>query len=212
MLSKLASGRRRWTLIALLLIVMMGVQPAARTASKPSESDQTDTAATTASTVADGMDVHQDRQLGVKFNYPKTWRVAHSRADLVVLEAGRADDLVLIRKTILRAKVNATNVADFRTVTDGIFGDPKANLDVLDTGSVQIGDLPGVFYLYTFPFESGRGMQAQYFVFEGRNLYTLVFQTRRAKRFASLAPSFDVVLKTFRPTGTLEPPKESRSK
>ena len=138
--------------------------------------------------------------------------MVHSRADLLVLEAGHADDLVLVRKTILHAEVNATNVADFRTVTDGILGDPKANLDVLDTGGIQVGDLPGVFYLYTFPFESGRGMQAQYFVFKGRDLYTLVFQTGRAKRFAALAPSFDIVLETFGPTDTLESPKESRSK
>ncbi|MEU4452995.1 hypothetical protein AB0F44_16805 [Nocardioides sp. NPDC023903] len=191
---------------------MIGAQSATRTASEPSKSDHTDPAGTTASTAGDDVAFHEDGQLGVEFNHPKTWRVVHSRADLLVLEAGHADDLVLVRKTILHAEVNATNVADFRTVTDGILGDPKANLDVLDTGGIQVGDLPGVFYLYTFPFESGRGMQAQYFVFKGRDLYTLVFQTGRAERFATLAPSFDIVLETFGPTDASEPPKESRSK
>ena len=209
---RLVCGRRRWVLIGLLLIVMISVQSAARTASEPSTSDQTGPAGTTASTAREEVAFHEDRRLGVKFNCPKTWRVVHSRADLLVLEAGHADDLVLIRKTMLHAKVNAANVSDFRTVTDGILGDPKANLGVLDTGAVQVGDLPGVFYLYTFPFKSGRGMQAQYFVFKGRDLYTLVFQTGRAKRFAALAPSFDIVLETFGPTDTLESPKESRSK
>ena len=196
------SGRHRWALIALLLVVMLSVLSATRTASEPSHTAQPAPEAIAAAAPRGGVISHEDRDLGVKFDYPDGWRlVDDSPTEVLILEAGHADDLVLIRKTGLHAEVNATNIADFRTVTDGILGDPKANLDLLDTGRVRIGGLPGVVYLYTFPFKSGRGMQAQYFAFQGRDLYTLVFQTGRAERFAQLAHSFDVVLATFGPTG-----------
>jgi hypothetical protein len=186
--------RRRWPLIALVLVVGISVPAAAATmASAPHPASR---GAAQAAVPGPAVIHHQDPRLGVTVDYPKSWRVVSS-AGVLLLEAGQGDDVVLIRKTTLHANVNATNVADFRTVTDGILGDPRAHLKMLDTGRVEVGGLPGVFYLYTFPFGSGRGMQAQYFVFQGRDLYTVVFQAGHAEQFAALAPSFGALLASF---------------
>jgi hypothetical protein len=187
--------RRRWPLIALLLVAGISVPAAARTMASSTRPAPRGTAQ--AAAPGPGVIHHQDPHLGVTVDYPKSWRVVSSPTDVLLLEAGHADDVVLIRRTTLHANVNATNVADFRTVTDGILGDPRAHLKMLNSGRVQVGGLPGVFYLYTFPFGSGRGMQAQYFVFQDRDLYTLVFQAGHAEQFAALAPSFDAILATF---------------
>lgn len=210
MSSALGLTRRRGALVALLVVllvavlvvVMISVLSARRAPESAAAAQLAPGGTPQASTHADGPAVvrYQDPELGITLAYPKDWRVAPSAGDVLLLQTRHADDLVLVRRTTLHGKVDGTNIADFRTVTDGILGVPQAHLNVIDTGRVRVGGLPGVFYVYTFPFKSGRGMQAQYFVFKGRDLYTLVFQTGRARRFAALAPSFDAVLSTFGPT------------
>ena len=62
---------------------------------------------------------------------------------------------------------------------------------------VRVGALSGVYYLYYFPAGDQRGVHAHYFLFSGKQMFTLVFQALPAADFQRLAKTFDAVAETF---------------
>lgn len=140
---------------------------------------------------------HADRALGFSIAYPRAWQRVDATADSVVLNVS-GSDAVRIRRFRLESAIDASNLADVRTVTDGILDSPSAKLTMLQTEQVTVHDLIGIYYLYLFPFNGGQGVHAHYFLFEGRDMYSLVFQAASASQFEALAPTFDAVAASFK--------------
>ena len=110
-------------------------------------------------------------------------------------------------KTTLTVPVNATNLASAERLTSRIVsGGPGVKLLKLhyrQPAAVTVGGFPGLLYLYTFvdPTTGETGAHAHYFLFDGKTMITLVFQSLPSNNFVSLAPLFDRIAGTIHALG-----------
>lgn len=206
-------GIRRWLAMALVAVAFVAAgatagmmvsrqdadgQTAPAQTAGPSTGSEPDAAPPAQ---APGLVAYTDQKLGFKVAYPPSWRRVDIPPDSLVLDAG-GDNAVSIRRFSLESAIDASNLAQIRAVTDGILGAPQAKLTILQTEQIKVGDLLGIYYLYSFPFKEKQGVHAHYFLFNGRTMYTLVFQAGEATEFEKLAPTFDAVSASFQATGT----------
>lgn len=146
----------------------------------------------------------EDEDAGFAVSYPAAWERLDSRDPNVrLLVTPNGSDSVLVRAVILDGEVGEEDLADIRTLTDelveGAEGDDIEPL--AQPTQVEVGGLPGIYYLYTFAdAESGEeGVHAHYFLFDGATMFTVVLQALPVERFDPLAPTFDEVMDTFEP-------------
>jgi len=91
----------------------------------------------------------------------------------------------------------ATNLANVKTVTDGIVSS-NASVQVLKQQAVQLNGMVGYYYFYTFTDDAGlSAVHAHYFLFQGRKMNMIVFQAS-PDDFTRMAPIFDKVAESFR--------------
>lgn len=144
---------------------------------------------------------YRDDQTGFTLYHPASWLpIARPQQDrrLVLNAGGLSSMLVRVQRT---EQVIATpeNLETIRPVTDGIAaaGD---NVEVLKRDPINVNGMPGFFYLSRFTDEaSGKvGVNAQYFLFQGRKMNIILFQAVPEDQFVRLAPDFDKVLGSFR--------------
>lgn len=134
-------------------------------------------------------------QAGFRVSVPAAWRRTTIPQGLLLQIAG--DNAVSIKRTTLAHEVDATNLAAVRAVTDAALSTPDAHLTILKSEATSLGGLPGIYYLYSFPSGDRQGAHTHYFVFAGRDMFTLVFQALPATDFPVLAGSFDAVVNSF---------------
>jgi hypothetical protein len=136
--------------------------------------------------------------------YPPTWKRLASSGQFVLLATGPHGASYEVAKTTITAAVNATNLGAAKKLTERIVNSgPQVKLihtRYRQPGVVSVGGLPGLLYLYTFvdPTTGETGAHAHYFLFDGKTMITLVFQSLPSTNFVSLAPLFDRIARTFR--------------
>lgn len=151
---------------------------------------------------------HRDDVTGFSIKYPKTWEKANIAADgpirLVLLAGGLNGVSVRVDRTEVPTTVE--NIANIKAVTDGIVG-TNASAKVLQQRPVTFNGMPGYYYLYTFTDEAtgAEGAHGHYFLFKGRKMHSLVFQTIPATEFGPLAAIFDQVAESFQSDPDLAP-------
>ncbi|MFN2388207.1 MAG: hypothetical protein ABR575_01170, partial [Actinomycetota bacterium] len=134
--------------------------------------------------------------------YPAGWkRLGSPDPDVRLVAAGAQDDSLLVRTTRLGFRVGAGQLPAVRKLTDRIVQSGKGVRILSGPQEVEVGGLPGWFYFYSFkdPATGRRGAHSHYFLFRGRTMLGIVFQTIPAERFPRLAPVFDQIVGTFQP-------------
>ena len=93
------------------------------------------------------------------------------------LDAGGSDAVSVRLLQQTEVPTTSENVANIKAFTDGLVGSNKS-AKILKVQGITVDGMPGYYYLYTFiDGETGaEGAHAQYFLFRGRNMYTIVFQ------------------------------------
>jgi hypothetical protein len=134
---------------------------------------------------------------GFTIRYPKEWRAADYEGGLA-LDAGGTDavDVRLLQRTEVPTTVD--NLANIKAFTDGVVGLNKSAV-ILKQQAIMLNGMPGYYYLYTFTEgETGaEGVHAHYFLFRGRNMYTIVFQAIPSDGFGRLSSVFDQIAQSF---------------
>lgn len=159
----------------------------------------------TTSTGGGLVEVH-NQPAGFFISYPKDWSRLESADPQVTLvasehggEAPRGGS-ILTRVIELPHEVGADHLSEAKKSTDGIVAkNPSVELRAEPT-RLDLGGVPGYFYLYTFE-DAGtgqRGAHSHYFLFKGARLITIVFQALPDTDFVRLAPTFDQVAASFR--------------
>jgi hypothetical protein len=138
-------------------------------------------------------------QAGFRVSVPAAWRRTPIPEGLLLQIAG--ENAVSIKRTTLAHEVDAADLDAVRAVTDAALSTPDAHLTILKSEATSVGGLPGVYYLYSFPSGQRQGAHTHYFLFAGRDMFTLVFQALPATDFPALASSFDAVVDSFRVSG-----------
>ena len=103
-----------------------------------------------------------------------------------------------LRETEELFRTTVENLPNIKAFTDGIVGSNKSAV-ILKVQAININGMPGYYYLYTFtdPQTGGQGAHAHYFLFRGRNMYTVVFQAFPSDGFTRLSKVFDQMAESF---------------
>jgi len=151
---------------------------------------------------ADELVRFRDTAGGLSISHPAGWRrVASPDPEVRLLVEGDGASM-LVRMSDLGVTVGPDGLRDARKLTDKLVRSAGQARQERPPKQVTLGGLPGYLYLYTFPDRAsgGRGAHAHYFLFRGRTLITIIFQTVPSERLAGLAPLFDRIGETLRVT------------
>jgi hypothetical protein len=132
--------------------------------------------------------------------YPPTWRsVPTVNRTFVLLAEGPNGASYEVAKTMLTAPVNATNLGAAEKLTNRVVKSGYHVKLLRAPEQVLLGGLPGLLYLYTFtdPATGEEGAHAHYFLFDGKEMITLVFQSLPSSNFLSQASLFTKIASTF---------------
>jgi hypothetical protein len=138
-------------------------------------------------------------QEGFTIKHPQAWtHLEVGDEGGMALDAGGGDavDVRLLQRT--EVPTTAENLENVKAFTDGIVGlNPTAV--ILKQQAITLNGMPGYYYLYTFtePETGAEGAHAHYFLFRGRNMYTLVFQALPSEGFSQLSGVFDQMAASF---------------
>lgn len=149
----------------------------------------------------EGYVTYRDAETGFTLHHPETWvqTIRPQATQRLVLNAG-GDNGMLVRVQEIEQPITTTeDLEQIRPVTDGIAASAPG-VEVLATDTVSVNEMPGFFYLSRFTNEeTGKsGVNAHYFLFQGRKMNIILFQAVPEEEFDRLAPDFDKVLASFR--------------
>lgn len=159
----------------------------------------------------EGYVTYRDDEAGFTLAHPQTWIQTIRPQGDVRLVLGAGDGTTLrVRVAELEQAIDGSNLEEIRAVTSGIVATPNPTVEkqFLKGDSFSVNGLPGYYYLYTLKnTETGEdAVNAVYFVFQGRKMNILMFQSLSADDFELHAAEFDTILGSFRsdpspPTG-----------
>lgn len=190
----------RWVGLAALVVVLLGAagwligqQLSSSTAPRQKSKNSTTS-----------YDTFKDPAGAFAGAYPSSWkRMTPPSSAFILLAQGPDGASYEVGKTTITAPVNASNLGAAAKLTEGIVNSgPQVQLLKLKYRQpqvVSVGGMPGLLYLYTFvdPTTGETGAHAHYFLFDGRTMITLVFQSLPSNNFTTLAPEFDRIARTF---------------
>lgn len=134
--------------------------------------------------------------------YPAGWaRQASRNPEVEILATGERSASFLVRVVPLNFDVGPANVEAAKPLTDRVVKSGRGVKLIAPPQRSDLGGLPGYFYLYSYRDGEGRrGAHSHYFLFKGDTMFTIVFQAVPEDRLPELAPVFDRIARTFRPS------------
>lgn len=183
---------------ALAVGVFAGGSPSPDSAASREPSPTTTPTAPTAT--LDGFVEFRDEEAGIALSYPESWqRLEAPDPDIRLVATPNNQDSLLVRSTDLGFEVGPAEFPAAQSLTDEIVQSAPEVEVLAGPQRIELGGLPGYFYLYTFADEpSGqRGVHAHYFLFDGSQMITLVLQALPEDQYGALAGLFDQIASTF---------------
>jgi hypothetical protein len=148
-----------------------------------------------------GLIPFHDKRNGLSISYPQTWQRIAPPDPEVSLVAGTAEVSMLMRIAKLPAAVGRKDLQRAQVLTDRLVAKGQ-NVKQLRPPRIieDVGGLPGWLYIYSFqdPASKQPGAHAHYFLFRGKEMITLVFQTVPSESFAGYSRLFDRIAGTFK--------------
>lgn len=179
-------------------VLAVGVGHRATTSAGPPTGAATTAAAPAAQ--APGLVEFRSPEVGFALGYPGDWTRLYPPDPQVPLLAAKGPHSFLVRVLDLQTEIGPQELPAARQLTDDIvMSDPSVKL-LAEPKQVNIAGLPGHFYFYNFtdPGTGLTGAHSHFFLFKGKTMIGLVFQTLPADRFKDGATTFDLITGTFR--------------
>jgi hypothetical protein len=173
-------------------------QPA-KTAKTAGTTDK-DKAGASAKALPTGFSSFRSDQAGFEMGYPSSWTKLSPKDPQVLLLASQGtQDTVLVRASELQEAVGPQQLPTVRQLTDKLVTSNKSVQMITEPKQLDLGGLPGFFYFYSFKDSSSgqEGVHSHFFLFNGKTMISMVFQTLPRERFASVAPTFDKIAASF---------------
>jgi hypothetical protein len=143
----------------------------------------------------------RSEQAGFELAYPTSWsKMNPPDPQILLLVAQGTQDSFLVRASELGAPVGPEQLPAAKRVTDQIVTANKTVQMIAEPKQITLGEFPGFVYFYSFkdPTSGQEGVHSHYFLFNGKTMISLVFQTLPKERFSASAPTFDKIISTFR--------------
>lgn len=139
-------------------------------------------------------------QAGFELAYPASWtKLSPKDPQILLLASQGTQDSFLVRASELQDTVGPQQLPAARKITDEIVTSNKSVQMLSDPKQVQLGGLPGFFYLYSFkdPSSQQEGVHSHFFLFNGKTMISMVFQSLPREHFAESAKTFDQIASSF---------------
>jgi hypothetical protein len=197
--------RRVLVIIGLLLAVGLGTS-AAIFAPKLFSHNQPAQAANTANATnkADsstkskpvGFSDFRNDQAGIELSYPSDWtKLSPKDPQVLLLVSQGPQDSFLVRVSELQDAVGPQQLPAMKQVTDKLVTSNKTVQMVAGPNQIQLGGLPGFYYFYNFtdPSTGQQGAHSHFFLFNGKTMISMVFQSLPKEHFTESAKTFDQI-------------------
>lgn len=143
----------------------------------------------------------KDDNLGISISYPKAWAPLNpNNKDILLLASNGPEESMLLRRTELTKPIGEQDLPEAKKeVTDPFIGSNKDLQLITQPKQIELGGLPGYFYFYRFkdPASGQLGAHSHYFLFKGKTMISLIFQTVPADQFSNSAPTYDKIANSF---------------
>lgn len=143
----------------------------------------------------------RSEQGGFAVSHPKSWkRLKSNDPQVALIAANEQQDSFLVRVVQLDAAVGQQQLPAAKKLTDRIVNSNKSMKLLSQPQQIELAGLPGYFYFYSFedPATKQTGAHSHFFVFDGKKMITIVFQSIPMERFPQVAPTFDKITSSFR--------------
>ncbi len=147
-----------------------------------------------------GFSDFRSEQAGFELAYPSTWsKLSPKDPQVLLLVAQGTQEAFLVRASELPEAVGPQQVPAARQLTDQVVTADKSVQLVAEPKQIELGGLPGLFYFYNFKDAATgqEGTHSHYFLFNGKTMISLVFQSLPKERFAESAKTVDAIISTF---------------
>jgi hypothetical protein len=147
-----------------------------------------------------GFSEFRSEQAGFELAYPSAWtKLSPKDPQVLLLLSQGTQDSFLVRASELQEPVGAQQLAAARQMTDKIVTSNKSVQLVTDPKQIELGGLPGFFYFYSFkdPSTGLEGAHSHFFLFNGKTMISMVFQTLPKEHFTESAKTFDQIAGSF---------------
>ncbi|MGB8994468.1 MAG: PsbP-related protein [Pseudonocardiaceae bacterium] len=172
-----------------------GIQPgqATKTANTANATNKADSSAK--STPA-GFSEFRSEQAGFELAYPSDWTKLSAKDPQVLLLLSQGpQDSMLVRVSELQEAIGPQQLPAMKQVTDKLVASNKTVQMVAGPNQIELGGLPGYYYFYNFtdPATGQQGSHSHFFLFNGKTMISMVFQSLPKEHFAESAKTFDQV-------------------
>ncbi|MGH3824309.1 MAG: PsbP-related protein [Pseudonocardiaceae bacterium] len=201
--------RRRVVVIAVGVVLALGLGTSAAilgpelfASGQPAKAaNTTDKEDTSAKSLPAGFSKFRSDAAGFELAYPSSWtKLSPKDPQVLLLIAQGTQDSVLVRASELQESVGPQQLPAARQVTDKLVTSNNSVQMITEPRQIELGGLPGFFYYYSFKDSASgqEGAHSHFFLFNGKTMISMVFQTLPRDRFASTAPTFDKISASFR--------------
>jgi hypothetical protein len=147
-----------------------------------------------------GFSEFRSEQAGFELAYPSNWtKLSPKDPQILLLLSQGTQDSFLVRASELQEPVGPQQLPAARQMTDKIVTSNKSIQLVTDPKQIEIGGLPGFFYFYSFkdPTTGQEGAHSHFFLFNGKTMISMVFQSLPKEHFSESAKTFDQITASF---------------
>lgn len=139
-------------------------------------------------------------QVGIALSYPANWvQLKANNAGVLLLASDGPENSFVVRSVELQKPIGQPELAAAKQETDQVVASNKTAKMITEPKQIELGGLPGFWYLYSFKDEqSGQiGAHSHFFLFKGKTMITMVFQALPVEKFQQSAPVFDQITSSF---------------
>jgi hypothetical protein len=147
-----------------------------------------------------GFSEFSSEQAGFELAYPSNWtKLSPKDPQILLLLSQGTQDSFLVRASELQESVGPQQLPAARQMTDKIVSSNKSIQLVTEPKQITIGGLPGFFYFYSFkdPTTGQEGAHSHFFLFNGKTMISMVFQSLPKEHFSESAKTFDQITASF---------------
>ncbi len=147
-----------------------------------------------------GFTEFRNDKAGFELAFPANWtKLSPKDPSVLLLLAQGTQDSFLVRANELQEPVGPQQLPAARQVTDKLVTSNKSVTMITDPKQIELGGLPGFFYFYNFKDAATgqEGSHSHFFLFNGKTMISMVFQTLPKERFAESAKTFDQIAASF---------------
>lgn len=142
----------------------------------------------------------RSQQAGFQLDYPSSWtKLNPQNPQILLLLSQGTHDSLLVRTNQLQDPVGVAQLPTMKQLTDKIVTSNKSVQIVTGPNQIDLGGLPGFYYFYNFtdPASGQQGAHSHFFLFNGKTMISMVFQSLPKEHFTESAKTFDQVVNSF---------------